>query len=477
MSKKTSINIFSNPTVGAWVYNIIQIGSVIFILPLILKHFSTVEISFWLLLGTIAGFAMLTDLGFSNTLIRCVSLFMAGVKELPEDVTGQELNDQTNLGINFSGLLNLLKTLKKVYYYITFGCLILIIVFGFALCFNLFSLTDDKPNLLWAFILTCTYSTISVATSMWTSYAQGLGMIFKINYTKIFTGSLKLFLLIILLLFNLKLWTLTVVLLVEALINYFIARKIVFEFFEHSMQNFDFKVYKYDKFIFKVLWKPTWRMAGIKLGGYLINQGNAIVIAQLPNPTIIASFMFTKRILEFLTAMSTVPFNVNIHNIYTRFVSDNTDTFIKYVSSLLFLSLFIYVSGAFSIGLFGNTLLQIAHIHSFLLGSPAFALLALTLFLEMHHSMHAGIYMSTNKVPFLIPAVVSGVLILGLGFLFISKINVTGLIIIQLSVQLALNNWYPVYLSLRLMKWPFFKYIYQMPTYGISGLRSLISKS
>ena len=476
MSIKKSLKVIANPSVSAWVYNVIQIGSIVFILPLILKQFSVVEVSFWLLLATISGFALLTDLGFSNTLIRCVSLFKAGVAELPEDVVGEELKDETSPQINYDGLLRLLKTIKFVYTIINLSCLILIILFGISLCYNLFSLTDDKTNLFLAFGITCLYSTINVASSMWASYTQGLGLIYKINYVKIITGSIKLLLLIVLLLFGLKLWILTLVLLTEASVNYYIARKIVLDFFKDSFVKYDLKDYKYDSHIFKVLWKPTWKMAGMKLGGYLINQGNTIVIAQIPNPTVIASFMFTKKMLDFLITISMVPFSVNLNHIYADFVSKNALDFRKEVSVVIFIGLSIFTLGSLSIGLLGNDILKLAHINSFILDNPAFGLLALTALLEIHHLMHGGIYMATNKVPFLIPAIVSGLLILGLGFIFVSKVDVLGLILIQFFVQLALNNWYAVYLSLKLMKWPFKEYLYEMPVYGFQGLKSFVKK-
>ncbi|MDY0907172.1 hypothetical protein [Pedobacter sp. CFBP9032] len=469
------IKILSNPSVTGWIYNLIQISSVVFILPLILKQFSVVEVSFWLLLSTIAGFALITDMGFSNTLIRCVSLFRAGVKELPEDVSGEELANIESPIINVRGLYTLLKTIKKVYLYINTGCFVLIIIFGFFLCYNLFTMSNNSSNLFLAFGITCIYSTINVATSMWSSYAQGLGLIHKTNYIKVVTGSIKLLTLIILLLLGSKLWLLTVVLLFEAFVNYFVAKQIVSKFLS-SLPNDLNSTIEFDKGIFKILWKPTWRMAGIKLGGYLINQGNAIIVAQIPNPAIIASFMFTKRMLDFLGAISLVPFSVNINNVYSNFVSKNNQDFRREISVLLFLGVGIFTIGSIGIGLFGNPLLKFAHIDSYILTGSAFVILALTSLLEIHHSMHAGIYMASNKVPFLIPALASGILILTLGFLFVSEIGVIGLILIQFFVQLALNNWYPVYLSLRLTKWPVRKYIYEMPLYGFGGLKNFIKR-
>jgi hypothetical protein len=95
--------------------------------------------------------------------------------------------------------------------------------------------------------------------------------------------------------------------------------------------------------------------------------------------------------------------------------------------------------------------------------------------LELHHASHAQIYMGTNHVPFLLPSIITGLLILCGGYLVVPRYGVMGLIMVQAISHLLINNWYPVYLNLKLLDWKLDKYFYDLfiitPIQIIKGIK------
>lgn len=464
--------LFRSATGAAWCNTIVQIFSVLFVLPLILKNFSPVEVSFWLLISTIMGFASLSNLGFSYTAVRLVSFYAAGMKELPNEIQDSQTMPVQGEETNFEGLLHLQGTLRVIYHFLTITVLVVVSIAGTGFCWHILALSGHSRNLWMAYVSICVTCVISVNTARWSAIVQGLNKIATLNRFAFATGTLKILSFFVLLLLHKAIFALTLVILLEAFSQYIFSRHCVLAFFKKHKVSL--KNAKFDKETFKYIWKPSWRMGGIQWGGYLINQGNAIVVAQLSDPKAIATFLFSKKMLDFVLAFAQVPFNVNIQNVYRKLMSQSQEQAREYISRLFCMGITLFVLAAVFLAFFGNNTLRLFHIPAYLLGAKLFLLMTLTSLLEMHHSWHAAIYMSTNRVPFLLPALVSGGAILMLGFLTVGKWGVVGLIVIQFAVQASFNNWFPVKCSLNFLRWKVVDYLLQFPVIGFRSIWRLL---
>lgn len=133
----------------------------------------------------------------------------------------------------------------------------------------------------------------------------------------------------------------------------------------------------------------------------------------------------------------------------------------------MFIGLSVMAFGFLFLGLFGNPALRLLGSETLLVPMTIFVIIAITEILDLHASFHATLYSSTNHVPFVLPATISGILIIGLGFIIMPIYGLLGIVLTKFVIQLMLNNWYAPSLSLRLLKWPIFQYLYQFPLYGI----------
>tara|TARA_A100001015_G_scaffold269681_1_gene321575 strand:- start:251 stop:544 length:294 start_codon:yes stop_codon:yes gene_type:complete len=76
-------------------------------------------------------------------------------------------------------------------------------------------------------------------------------------------------------------------------------------------------------------------------------------------------------------------------------------------------------------------------------------LMALIYLLELNHGNHAQLYLTKNHQPFLLPSLLSGIAILVLSLPASTYLGIFGLLLVQGIVQLAYNNWYPLYMNIR----------------------------
>ena len=116
------------------------------------------------------------------------------------------------------------------------------------------------------------------------------------------------------------------------------------------------------------------------------------------------------------------------------------------ILQILSFSLGLYILG-FSVFYFVQSyIIEIFHAKVGFLDSNYLLLLAVVYFLELIHTISATILTTANKVPFVKPALLSGVMIVLVSYFLMkyTDYGVMGLILAQGIIQLLYNNW----------KWP-----------------------
>ncbi len=459
--------IYNSPTMMSWASYFIRFGSALFVLPLILGLFTEVEQSFWFFINTIIGFAMLADSGFGATLVRAVSYFKAGAKYLPRNKKEYDEIDEIEQGEpHFPSLVNLLGTVNRIYIFLGMFTVIILLTGGIAAVWNIMTISDHQTDLWVAYLIIIPYCYTMIMGVKWSSYMRGLGYVAQEARFGAFQGILRVIAFVILLLFKLGPAYLIGIMLLESIVRYIYLRWFVLKWFREKQVEIP-KKNKFDPVIFRSLWSATWRTGLLFWGAYGIQSGTSILAAQISDVALMASFLFTMRIFTFLLNIARAPFYSNVPKIYTLAAEKNMMVLRKKASEYMFLGFGVLIAGSVFLGLFGNSILGLfPSIDTRFVGLTIFAIIAITEILDLHASFHATIYTSTNHVPFVLPATISGALIVGIGFFTIPTYGILGIVVTKFVVQWFMNNWYAPMLSLRFLKWPFFSYLYQFPAYG-----------
>lgn len=458
----------------SWASYFVRFGSALFVLPLLLKIYSPVEQSFWFFINTITGFAMLADSGFGETLMRAVSYFKAGADYLPRNKKEYDEIDKIEKGEpNLKNLKNLLTTANRIYIYLGLFSVLILATGGIAAAWNIFELSGHRTDIWIGYIIVMPYCYFMILSVKWSSFMRGLGYIAEEARFGIFQGVLRVTAFVILLLFKLGPAYLIGVLLLESVLRYFYIKWFVGRWFKR--EKIIIKDDKYfDKVIFRSLWSATWRTGLLFWGAYAIQSGTSILASQINDAVIMANFLFTMRIFNFILNIARAPFYTNVPKIYQLAAEKDLKNLRRKSSEYMFLGLGVKVAALAVLGIFGNQILDLLGIETRFVGMTIFLIMAVTEILDLHASFHATIYTSTNHIPFVLPAIISGGLILLVGFQVIPAYGIMGIVLTKFIIQFMFNNWYAPILSLKLLKWHVFNYLKEFPYFGILFMKDIV---
>jgi len=466
--------ILNSPTLMSWASYFVRFGSAIFVLPLVLKFFTPIEQSFWFFINTIMGFAMLADSGFGNTLVRGVSYFKAGAAYLPRNKKEyDEIDEIKEEKPNLEKLGNLLTTANRIYIFLALFAVLIISTGGLAAAWNILELSGHQRDIWAAFLIVIPYSALMILTVKWSSFMRGLGFIALEARFGAMQGVVRILIFVLFLLLKLGVAYLVGYMLLESMIKFSYMRWFVLRWFRKQNavpRNRNF----FDAEIFRSLWSATWRTGLLFWGAYAIQSGTSILASQLDDAVMMANFLLTMRIMNFILNIARAPFYTNVPKIYTLAAQKNLPELRKKASQYMFLGFSVMILAIVALMTLGNPALEFLGTPTRFLPFMFLGIIALTEILDLHASFHATIYTSTNDVPFVIPALGSGALILVVGFWVIPTHGVMGILMAKFFIQFLVNNWFAPFLSLRLLKWPLHRYLYQFPYYGIRFLSGLV---
>jgi O-antigen/teichoic acid export membrane protein len=458
--------ILNNATLMSWTSYFVQFGSVLFVFPLLIKVYTPLEQAFWWHLNTIIGLAMLADSGFGAVLLRGVAYFNTGADYIPRNREEfDKKQDLVSLKPNVNKLADLLTTTKRVYLYLNLAMVGLLVTIGPLITWNILKLSQHRADFWFAYLLLIPYCTLLIMTVRWRSFLRGLDYVAKEARINTNLGLIRLMGFILVLSFGLSPVYLVLCMLLEASIKYLIIRGLVMKWFESNNKRIENRSY-FDREIFKSLWSATWKEGLIQWGNYLLASGNSIVMAQIGNAQLMANFLLTTRLLNIIASISEITLFSNIPKIYGYAAKNDRQNMKLTAAGYMFLGMTIMVIACLMVILFGNKALTMLNKDSQLVPMGILIIMVITQILDSHSTFHAGIYISTNHIPFVIPSLISGIVILGGGFIVLPVYGLTGIIMMKFLVQLAFSNWYSMVLSLRLLKWPLKNYIVEFPALG-----------
>lgn len=448
----------NSPTIMTWTKHFTIFAHGLLVTPLIVIIFSKDEISVWFLLQTLVGLGMLADAGFGYTLSRAVAFFCAGVDTLPSNKKEFQVKLENKGVMNVDKLASLFSTSFRIYLILSIIFILVFAPLGMAVMWNVMSLTGHQPNLWAAYGLTIATTFVTLQTIKWSAYMSGTRRVAELTGFDTIIGLTRIVGFSVLLFFRTGVMGLSLYLLVESTARNLYLRSSVKRWFRSNGVKVKNKLY-FDKGIFKSLWTATWRLGLTTWGNYFTVYGTSLIISQVSNTTLMANFLFTQKILGFVQRISEAPFSANVPVIYTYIARKQISEVKTEISKQLFLSVTLMIAGFVFIGLFGNEILALLDVDIRFVSGLVFFIFALAIFLDSHSTMQGTIYISTNHVPFLIPSLVTGSVMILVGFLVLPVYGLVGLVSVKLLVGLGMNNWYSTYLSLKLLDWKFFNYL------------------
>ncbi len=461
MSNNLYINflkIINNATLMTFLSTFSRFGISLAILPLIILKFDSYEVSLWLYLTTLLSFITLASFGFGQSTVRSISYFRAGYETIPQSINQFRVKSEkfdNNQRVNKKGIGDILFLTSRVFIFLSFFAILLISTLGTIISWNIMSLGNHSLENWLSFGLVGIIAVFRILFSRSVSIIEGFNKVARIRSLESLFGLSKIILFTILILLDFEIIHLFFVeLLLQLIVNFYanhIINKIIIKENIVSSASFNFQ-------IFNQIWPSTWRYGLMLFGSHFINNGTILVVAQLSDTLIISSYLLTVKILTILRSLSLSQFNANYPSIIKSVVSKEFSILKKNLTPIIRNAILVLTIALVAIFLIGNEGIYLLSKDIRIIDNYLFIIMALGIVLETHHGFHANIYLSTNHVPFLWPGLISGILIILFSLILIGPLGILGIILTQFFIQLSFNNWFPVYLNLKLLNWNFSVY-------------------
>lgn len=370
--------LFGNPMFSSWVFTGSKMLVLLILTTLIIRKFSVGEIALWYLFTSIQGFAHLFDIGFSTTIIRFTAYSVAH-------------NDPAHFRKNFQVLYGSMNTV--------FALLLVFVVF-FLVLIGYLSVHDvvvanNISNGLTAYIILSAILPINFFLKKNDAFIKGLNKVSLFNNWNAIMYFISGIATIIAILLDFPFYLVVLVNqlfnLINSLKNIFLLRKVVQ--FKFSFINFSF-----NKSILAEYWRPTWKSALISFSS---NGANNLINIMIPNfftVEIVASYLFSMRIINFINEFSWAPFYSYLPEFIKKFKQGKIRETAQKAYSKLEYSLLLFISGVCILSFSADFALSLVDAKTQFISISLMMPLLIMLVLERFTAMHSQVIMFSNNI-------------------------------------------------------------------------------
>jgi O-antigen/teichoic acid export membrane protein len=433
---------------AAWSFlaTLLRVGANVFVLPLVLRQLPPDELGVWYVFGTLGGLASLLDLGFEQTITRMTSYVWGGATRLvafglhQEEATGGEARPNLPL------LRDLVATLKAYYFYLGLAVLAVLAAGGGGYVWWKTQGLASAGTLRLAWFVYAGGCCLNFMIGRWPALLTGIGavraaqvagVVSQLAYYAVAVGGL---------LAGLGVWALVAAFVVMG----FVARHQGRKFFNTlAALPGGLPGARFHRELFRVIWPNAWRTGLVSIGSFLTVQANTLVCSAYLSLATTAVYGLSFQLVNILFGLCGVWLAVKLPAINTLRQQGRTAEIEELFARRLRLTLLSYLAGALMILLVAPAALHWIGSKTTLITPAQLAVLLLIRFLELHQTQYCYLILSENNNPFLKPSLFGGAAIVLVSLVLTPVMGVWGLLLSMGGVQLAFNDWWPVWRGLR----------------------------
>lgn len=428
----------------------LNIASNLLLLPFILRCLSQEEIGLWYVFVAMAGLIQLLEFGLLPTISRFISYVYSGASQIiynkvPECNKGHLDKEYLN---------NVVAVSRKIYSKISLIAFFSITVFG---NIYLYSLNTSSSHY---YIMACwTLYGISICVQLYFGYynsiLKGRGDQTTLNKVIVLTKTIFLTVSIPLLITGVGLLSLSIASALAVVIDRIIITRCVFS--PNSYLDRKFTATSSVSDLKRIVWRSARDMGIVQLGNYLSVRAGVLIVSSFVGLGAAATYGLTIQVTMVVVIVSSMLFGLNLPHITSEQALRNYPVVKQLMKKSLLMANAIYLVSAVLFLLLGNFLLGIVTHNTHFLPTALLALYLFTALLEMNYSICTSYLTTKNNTIFLNSMIISGVSIMVLSCIltYYFHMGILGVILSQLIVQCAYNNWrWPVevYRELRYVK-------------------------
>lgn len=457
MAADKEIVVTKKDVVWNYIAQIVNYGSGLFILPIILNRLSSEEIGMNYLMQSIVFLMALISAEFSRQLGRNITYVLSGAHTIEKKGVSKNVNDT----IDYHLLKVVLSTTKAVYKVIAGAVLFFMLSLGSMYMYRATGGFQNIDNSLIIWLLFSFSTFINIYFTYYNSFLSGAAMVMEYNKVLIISRLVYIIITVALLFCGWGLMSIVVGQLISPLLGYYYAHK---KFYSEDLKD-NLKVHSVSSSevveTFKTIWYTTRMNVVDCLGLYLATQSGTLVIGGYMTLAEVASYGLMVQLVQILASLSRGVFSSYLPMFFKYRVKNEIDNFVKDLSFSLFVFYITFILGGLVIVYLAPPVLTLIKSNSILPVSIILYVYLMNGILEINHELCANAIVANNEVPFMKASLIGGigVLVINILTLRFTIWGMLGIVVGQLFVQSVYNHW----------KWP--KYL--MDDLGISFGRLL----
>lgn len=424
------------------------------VLPLALRFLSTEVMAIWLVLGVIASFQMVADLGFSSTFTRIVAYALGGRDvRTPAGFNGAGIQGHRAGTPDPRTLAAVVATMRILYRRLAVGALLIIGSGGTWVLMAPIAGSGDPASAWLAWGITLGTLTIGLYGNLYGAFLQGTNQVALQRRWEMYcalgagvTDCTALLLgggLLALVASN-QAWV---------IVNVLINRRLAFV--TAGSKNVWSSRPRPDWDIIRAVWPPAWRSAiGVGMSFGLI-QGTALAFARLASPVETASYLLALRLIQTISAFSQAPFYSKLPLLARLNAEGKSSELINIARRGMMASYWTFTLGVVCVGLGATAFLDAVGSNTRFVDVSFWGLLGIAFFVERVGAMHIQLYSTTNHIVWHIATGVTGAMYLFAGLILFPLIGAYAMPVAMLIGYLGFYLWYATYHSCRAFRFSF----------------------
>ncbi len=468
MKKEYFYRAWDSPTLNTWLNFFSRAFIFVAITPLLLNKLNVEHFSILLLLQNIILLSYLADFGFLTTFSRLVSYI-----NKTEGNANNKLKGGSAKHVDILELNKLFSNMRWVYLVLSFVVFLLLLLLYFFYIVNLEIINRNPFEGNFSFYILMFTIPISFWGRKYESLLIGMNYVAIVNRWNAFFNILSGLSLITAILIYPNIILIISIIQLFSIFTYFRNRLLSYHFFPSLLKGFS----RFDKELFKIALIPAVKTALVVVGSQSVNYIAILIYTAYAKPAELAVFLLASRIITAVNEFSWAPFYSQIPVFASLRANMKLEELYNRASKKINLSLYSFLIPMFFVAIFINSFLYLINSNVTDIPIYLFAIYLITIFLERHHAMHAQIYMTTNDVPFYLPVIFSGIINIGLIYVFMINFDISyyAMPVSLLFSNALVNNWWNVKKSLKSLGVTFRNYFREFFAYPFSLLLVLFT--
>lgn len=433
------VEITKKDVTWSYVAKLFQIGSGLVTLPLILRLLTTEEVGMNYLMLTVSSIVGLMDFGFSPQFGRNFTYVNSGARRLCREGVEEERGGS----IDWHLLSVLISTARFVYRRLSVLALIVMLTFGTGYIWYLTEGFTNVNNSLYIWILYSFSTYFNIYFSYYSSLLTGSGMIRESSQAAILSKSAYLVLCTLFLLLGWGLFAVVAANFIAPFVQRYVSYRAYFKpelkarLAEQTVTRKDIRE------TFSIIWFNAKKLGINFIGAYAVNKMGMFIIGFFLPLATIGSYGLLTQLTTIVSGIANTMFVTYLPKVSNCRVTGDRPMLKRTISFSMVVGQIIMLAGALGIIFVAPYLLELIKSQTMLPSRLICVLYLVIVALELNHSEFASVISTENKIPYVVPSLVSGAVIVLLTFIALkfTTLGLLGVVLVQGIVQAAYNNW------------------------------------